>query len=389
MAVTNRQRATLAWLAIAIISFTAGWSQAAVLPEDRADILYHGYDGGDAEIDGPSILVRKDIKNTVSVYGNYYVDMVTSASIDVQATASPYTEERTEYSLGADYLYNKTIMSLVYSSSSENDYDSSTVGFGISQDFFGDLTNLSIGFSVGSDTVGNNADDAFEEDVDRRRYSFSLSQVLTKDLLVGLNVESAIDEGFLNNPYRSVRFVDPSNPLGYSYEAELYPSTRNSDAASIRAMYYLPYRASIHGEYRTYTDSWGIDAQTMEVGYTHPFSDDLILEIKYRRYEQTGAEFYSDLFAFREATTFRARDKELSDFSDQSIGFGVSYYLPDNWIQSINKGLDKSSINLYWDFFQFDYDNFRDVTAEGFTPGEEPLYSFDANVIRLFFSVWY
>ena len=50
--------------------------QAAVLPDERIDILYHGYDGGGAQIDGPSILVRKSIGSSVSVAANYYVDMV-------------------------------------------------------------------------------------------------------------------------------------------------------------------------------------------------------------------------------------------------------------------------------------------------------------------------
>ena len=78
---------------------------AAVLPEDRSDVMYHGYDGGGLEVGGPSVLVRKGFKDKVSVWANYYVDMITSASIDVVSTASEYTEERKEQSLGLDYLY--------------------------------------------------------------------------------------------------------------------------------------------------------------------------------------------------------------------------------------------------------------------------------------------
>jgi hypothetical protein len=50
--------------------------------------------------------------------------------------------------------------------------------------------------------------------------------------------------------------------------------------------------------------------------------------------------------------------------------------------------LDTGSLNLYWDFLQFDYDDFRNVN-EGGTSGQEPLYSFDANVIRFFVSLWF
>ena len=45
---------------------------AAVLPEDRADALYHRFDGGGVVIDGPSILVRKSIKDTVSISAILY-----------------------------------------------------------------------------------------------------------------------------------------------------------------------------------------------------------------------------------------------------------------------------------------------------------------------------
>ena len=77
---------------------SVGAAYAAVLPEDRSDIMYHGYEGGGLEVTGPSVLVRKSVKDKVSVWANYYVDTITSASIDVVATASEYTEERTEQS---------------------------------------------------------------------------------------------------------------------------------------------------------------------------------------------------------------------------------------------------------------------------------------------------
>ena len=35
---------------------------AGVLPDDRADTLYHSYDGGEVEITGPSLLVLKSVR---------------------------------------------------------------------------------------------------------------------------------------------------------------------------------------------------------------------------------------------------------------------------------------------------------------------------------------
>ena len=103
-------------LALSVI----GSATAGVLPEDRTDILYHLYDGGGVEIDGPSVLVRKQVGKSVSLVGNYYVDMISSASIDVITTASPYTEERTQWSLGMDYLRGNTTMSVGYTVAVKN-----------------------------------------------------------------------------------------------------------------------------------------------------------------------------------------------------------------------------------------------------------------------------
>ncbi len=101
----------------AVLLTLVGSAVAGVLPDDRADILYHLYDGGGVEIDGPSILVRKKAGKSLSFVGNYYIDMVSSASIDVITQASPYTEERKQWSLGMDYLRGNTSMRVGYTTS--------------------------------------------------------------------------------------------------------------------------------------------------------------------------------------------------------------------------------------------------------------------------------
>jgi hypothetical protein len=96
-----------------------------VLPEDRADLLYHLYDGGGVQIDGPSLLVRKSFLEKFSVSGNFYMDMVSSASIDVVTTASPYKEERTQWSLSADAIRGTTLYGLGFTNS-DSDYQADT-----------------------------------------------------------------------------------------------------------------------------------------------------------------------------------------------------------------------------------------------------------------------
>lgn len=379
-------RLLFAWLAYVACIIPA---QATVLPEERADAMYHRYDGGGVTVDGPSLLVRKNFKETVSVAGNYYVDNISSASIDVITSgASAYSEERTEYSLGGDYLYGKSLMSAGFTYSDESDYEASTFALGVSQDFFGDLTTLSFGYALGQDEVFQNNNPDFEGEVDRHSFRFGISQILTPRMLLDLNYELITDEGYLNNPYRSYRYLsDPLDPAaGYQFATEVYPLTRTSDAVSLQLRYRLPWYAAVGGSYRYFTDDWGIDAHTAELSYSHVLFQRWTLDLKYRWHEQGQADFYQDLFLFasQDEKDYRARDKELSDFGDQTFSLYLSYEHPLSWRHAY-----KAGVSLQYDRISFDYNNFSDLTSEGYAPGSEPLYSFDADVFKLFFTLWY
>jgi len=357
---------------------------AAVLPEDRADSLYHVYDGGGVQVVGPSILVRKKVSEAVSLSGNYYVDSISSASIDVVTTASRYAEKRVQNSLSVDVLHGKTLMSAGYTTSIENDFDAKTFSFNMSQDMFGDLTNIGMGVIFGSNIVTKTGDITFKESMASRGFHISLAQVLTKSLIVTSVFEVISDEGYLNNPYRSVRYLDASVPKGYSYQSEVYPNTRTTNAFAIRAKYHLPSKSALGIGYRVFSDSWGIDSNTFELSFHTAMVKDFIFEVSYRAYDQTAANFYKDLFPFINAQDFLARDKELSRFKDQAIGLGVSYDFLSNGSGFFKKG----SLNFNADLMRFDYDNFKDLRSNN-AVSTEPSYSLDANIYRMFISVWF
>lgn len=374
------------WLLVVVCCHQA---TAVVLPEDRSDAMYHSYDGGGITIDGPSILVRKSVGSSVSLSANYYVDTISSASIDVQtyaSEASRYAEERTENSFGIDYLFEKSILSLGYTTSEENDYEAETTFFSITQDLFGDLTTITMSFAYGENLVSKTDDAAFgTRESERKNYRLGISQIITPSMIMSFNYEAITDEGYLNNPYRRYRFETVS---GYDKsETEVYPNTHTSDAAALGMRYYLPYRAAIGVNYRYFTDDWDIDAHTLTLEYTHPIGENWYLDFTYREYEQSDAYFYSDLHEFRSVDDkdFRGRDKELSDFSTVTYGLGVSY----EYKFGTGRLIEKGAISLNYDRIQFDYNNFRDIRDTSEPVGEEPLYSFDADVIRFFISIWY
>jgi hypothetical protein len=366
---------------------------AGVLPEDEADAMYHRYEGGSVTVQGPSVLIRKKIGDNFSASYNYYVDMISSASIDVLLTASPYKEKRTQQSASLDYQHGKTTYSVGYIHSREPDYIADTSVFSLSQDMFGDLTTVTLSYSRGWDrvyrdvTAGVN-DPTFAQRVDHRSYGVGLTQVLTRNMILSLNYQTLTDQGYLQNPYRVALFIDPTATRGFNTEAQVYPGTHTSNAASADLKYYLPYRAALDGSYRFYTDTWGITAHTAQLGYTQPWQH-WIFDGTFRYYKQNAADFYSDLFPRINSQNFMARDRELAAFSSYTLGVGASYEFKvprAPWIQ-------KSTLNLHYDRLMIDYSDFHAIfkdTAIG--PGGDgnvPLYRLDANIIQLFYSLYF
>lgn len=393
--VSRRMRASfIAW--VAVLLATVQLAGATVLPEQRADLMYHSFEGGGETVTGPSLLVRKNASTNTSIYYNYYIDHVSSASLDVLVGGSKYAEQRVQQTGGIDYLHGKTITSLSYTSSVEKDYVSDTLDVDLSQDFFGDLSTLSIGYTLSNDTVGQHIRNGtlnlypIKAYVTQQNYRIGLSQILSKNFIMNFDWETITDEGTqannsgvtLNNPYRSYSYYDAStNSRGFA--PEKYPSTHTSNALAISGNYYLDFRAALHARVKFYQDSWGVNAVTYQLGYTYPI-DHWIFDFRSRWYKQSKASFYSDMFAYKDQYAFMARDRELAAFNSTGLGITATWNFARNgwgWI-------DKGSLNMAWDHLQFNYHDFRDTLLGG-APGREPLYSFGANVYQFYVSLWY
>jgi hypothetical protein len=383
----------LAMLCLAGVPAVAG-----VLPEDSVDVLYHRYQGGGITVQGPSILVQKRIGDQFAVNANYYQDMISSASIDVLLSASPYKETRTQKSAGAQYLHGKTTYSAGFINSVEPDYKANTSYYSVSRDMFGDLTTVTLSYSRGWDQIYRDIkvngqivnDPTFHQRADHRVYGFSLSQILTRNLIGTLNYQFSTDQGYLASPYREIRYLDPSDPTGYELAPQIYPNTRTMDAVSASLKYFLPYRAALTEKYRFFTDSWGIVAHTLQIDYVQPVRHHWTLDGNIRYYRQGAASFYSDLFPYANYSNYMARDRELAAFHSITLGAEASYAfsIPRlSWIQ-------KSTATLSFDRMMINYLDYRDALYSKYDPGVikaggEPLYSLDASIFQAYVSLWF
>ena len=405
---TGISRFVITCLALACgAGLLTGTARAGVLPEDEADLLYFRYDGGGIQVQGPSMLVRKSIGDHVSVEANYLVDMVSGASIDVETSASPYTDERTQYSFSASVLQGKSTYTVGYINSTESDYVSKTMYGSVAHDMFGDLTTVSFSYGVSDNDVFRNVKDAdgnkhndpaFHQTLQTKTFGVGVSQIITKNLILSGQYQVITDEGWLSNPYRQVRFF--IGPDAQGSEPEVYPKTRTSNATSIRAKYFLPYRAALDGMYRFYSDTWGIIGHTGELGYVQPldnphFGGSWTFEGRVRYYTQTAADFYQDIFPYADFSNFMARHKELATYTAITTGASATYEFKIDRL----RWLSKAQLNLRYDYMAVNYDDFRDARfslgsfgtppADPAAPGTEPLYKLRANMYQFYISAFF
>jgi hypothetical protein len=341
----------------------AGAPRAVELPEDRADAMYHYYDGGGTRASGPAFLVRKSLADKVSLSGGYYLDMVSNASIDVVTTASPYKENRHEETLGLDYVYRDAAITLSGSHSSEPDYIAKSFGIDVSQEVFGGLTTVALGYTRGWDKVGQKGI-GFFDNAKHWRYRLGLTQVLTPRILMSANFEAVSDDGFLGSPYRVARVFGAAVP-------ERNPRTRTSRALMLRAIGDLGSRDALRAEYRYFWDTWDIKASTLEFGYSRYFGELWLGDAYLRYYTQGSALFYSD--NAMEETTYVSRNRQLSSFKSYGLGTRVAYTakrVPGKYEIKLNGALERARFNFS------DFTDLRDGSK----------YSYDATIVQLFVS---
>jgi hypothetical protein len=344
--------------------FSAGGAKAVDLPANRAEAMYHVYDGGGVQANGPALLVRKSLADKVSLSAQYYVDMVSNASIDVVTTASPYKEKRTAYDLGLDYAVRDALIKVGISNSKEPDYSVSGYAVDVSQEVFGGMTTVSMGFSRANDKVSKKNSPEFSDRVSHWQYRAGVSQILTPRWLMNLNFEAISDDGFLGSPYRVARVFGATVP-------ERNPRTRTSRSVKLGAVGDIGERQAVHGEYRYYWDTWEIKAHTLEGGYSRYFGDDWLADGFVRFYTQDKALFYSDDASTE--TLYLSRNRQLGTYHTAGFGAKLTY--------TYKRVPGQYEIKLHgaYEFIRYTYKDFTDVRSNS-------LYGFNASVLQLYVS---
>lgn len=346
--------------------FAAHGAKAAPLPADRAEALYHRYQGGGMTADGPAFLVRKSLADKVSLSGQFYVDAVSNASVDVVTTASPYKERRNEFSVGLDYAVRDSNLALGLSTSSEPDYRADAISFDVAQETFGGMTTVNLGFTRGADKVGQKTIGYFDQ-AKHWQYRVGVTQILTARWLASANLEAISDTGYLGNPYRAARVFGAAVP-------ENLPRTRSSRAINLRAIGDLGSRDAVRGSYRYFWDNWQVKSHTVEGGYSRYVGESFLFDGFLRYYKQEKASFYSD--DAQSQAQFVTRNRQLGTYDGNTLGGKVTY----SWKKA--PGQYEIKFNGALELLRYRYSDYTDLRTGS-------PYSLTATVLQLYVTATY
>ncbi len=343
-----------------------GGAKAVDLPEDRGEAMFHLYTGGGVTAAGPAFLVRKSLADRVSLSGSWYVDAVSNASIDVVTTASKFSETRNAYDLSVDYVVRDSLITLGTQYSKEPDYVASGFSLDVSQEVFGGMTTVAMGYTRASDKVGQKGVGFFDS-ARHWQYRLGVTQILSPTWLVSANLEAVADDGYLGSPYRAARVFGATVP-------ERNPRTRTSRAVKLRSINEIGNRQSVRGEYRYFWDTWAIKAHTLEGGYARYFGDAWLADGFVRYYSQRRALFYSDNASGE--TLYISRNRQLGTYN--SIGLGAKLTYSAGRYQ----GKYDVKVNGSLEALRFKYSDFTDVR-------DGSPYSFIGTIFQVYVTATY
>ncbi len=188
----------------------------------------------------------------------------------------------------------------------------------------------------------------FSSIVDKGRNTYSLSisfsQILSRNAQFSLFLDIVQQDGWLSNPMQRVYFADKSNYyIGNAESIPYYTSRKNKDVFMLaddierlpgtrikipvgaRFHYFINEFVTLRTYYRYYYDDWGITSNTVNFELPIKISQKFTLYPSYRYYDQTEADYFAPFDTHLSTSKYYTSDYDLSKFTSDQFGFGVTY----------------------------------------------------------------
>lgn len=261
------------------------------------------------------------------------VQVMSGATID---------EARADLSVDTRYYTEKAEFAVVAGYSTENDYTAINGGLEMLYSF-ADQTSINLGVGYSDDKVEptDGGSERFPTRItDATRDSANVVIGLTHVVNALTVVQGAFSftrqTGYLSDPYK-LALVD-----GVAVQ-DTRPDDRNQAAWSVRLRHRFPDAgASLHADYRFYSDSWKVESHTVELSWYQELGERWWLTPSLRYYSQSQAGFYRPYYPNETGDGLYSSDYRLSpygaitlglllrhQFGEQAVSLSVEYYDSD------------------------------------------------------------
>lgn len=286
------------------------------------------------------------IENPVSGWGlsaRYLVDVVSAASPDIVATASPnFKEVRQAGNLGFRYKPGNFGIAPSALVSYSNDYLSVGGGLDLSEDLSEKNYTLTQGYHYGHDVIGRTKTpfSVFSRTLDIHTLTLGLSTVVNPSLVVGVTADGILERGDQSKPYRYIPIFSPAIaplvPAGATVESviatrlqarplEQLPLERNRLALTTH-LAWRSGRTTLRMDERLYGDSWQQYATTTDARLFIDVGRRVIFWPHMRFHAQNSVSFWKLAYAANgpgDIPAFRTGDRELSSLFNVGAGGGL------------------------------------------------------------------
>lgn len=336
-------------------------SPRAARAESGLAYKYSDYaeDGDRIDVTTHSALLEQDFGPSTHARISGVIDTIVGASPNGQPAPpgsdqvplADLDERREAWAADVFHQFARASVTAGIASSRESDYDSDGWSLNATTDFNEKNTVVSAGIAGTDDDVKVFYQPQWEK---KRNLDFiaGVNQLLNPLTSVVVNVSWGRATGYLNDQYKLVqKFVEvgPGIFLPFTYgENRPDERTRWSLYAALNRAFPSAHGA-LEASYRFYSDTFGIDAHTLQAGWNQRLGSHVILEAAVRLYTQSAADFYyyrldgtpiSPIDGPPDpAGPFYSSDYRLSELRTANYSLKAVWNLNDRW--QFNAQLDR------------------------------------------------
>ena len=280
-----------------------------------------------------------------SVRGQYLLDAVSAASVDIVATASPHwTELRHAGSVGGAFKRHDVGIAGSGSFSTEPDYRALAGGGSLSLDLDQKNFVLLAGYGYGHDTIGRSGTpfSVFSRSLTRNAFNANLTVVVNPSTLAVIGGDVIFERGDQSKPYRYIPMFAPdvaptvpqAAPLSLvdalrlpERPLEQLPLARDRYALWGRLLHRFA-TATLRLEERLYTDSWSLRASTTDARFLVDRGERWQWHSHLRFHAQSAVSFWSRAYTLTDAgvPALRTGDRELGPLWNATGGAGLRWH---------------------------------------------------------------